>query len=816
MAPRNKTHKTATALFAASMLTGLHARPASAYTTPSPEDRALSHDISRWLDARFADPWQARTNDRGIRRYAIPEGPLETALAAYQAASGVTVTFPADLVHGITSPGVSGMLTAEQALSQLLDGTSLTGRFTAPLAAILEIRIAGESVDVTATTRVVSPKYTEPLRDTPQTITVIPQALMEAQSATTLRDVLRNVPGITIQAGEGGTPAGDQMAIRGFSARTDIFIDGVRDFGGYSRDSFNLEQVEVTKGPASATSGRGSTGGSVNMVSKAPSLQASKSLALGGGNADYKRGTLDVNQPVSGLGGGAVRVNALWQDGGTPGRDVVENTRWGLAPSIAVGLRTPTRLTASYFRLKQDGIPDYGLPWVPAANVPLAAYANQAPPVDFSNFYGMRNRDYEKTTTDLGTVVASHDVGGALTLRNQVRYGVTNRDSLITPPRFVSNTSTDIRRTDWKSRDQTDSIAANQLDATAWFKTGAVGHALVTGVDLSREIDENHTRVETGPAAPDTDLFHPNPDDPYVGGLVRNGAKTKGTARSVAAYAFDTVKLGSQWELTGGARWDSFNIKYDSIAATGVNTPFERTDAMVSWRGGAVFKPTPNGSVYAGAGTSFNPSAEGLALSASTVNLAPEQTRNYEVGTKWDLPRRRLSINAAIFSTEKTNARTPGIDPGDPPTVLDGKQRVQGVELGTAGRLTSRWELFGGYAFMSSRIRASNTAGELDNDLTLTPRHTFNLWSTFRLPWETTVGGGVQFMDAVFRNTLNTTEVPSYTVVSAMAAKEVNRHLTLRFNANNLADARYVDRVSGGHFIPGAGRSASLTAGFKF
>ena len=173
-------------------------------------------------------------------------------------------------------------------------------------------------------------------------------------------------------------------------------------------------------------------------------------------------------------------------------------------------------------------------------------------------------------------------------------------------------------------------------------------------------------------------------------------------------------------------------------------------------------------------------------------------------------------MNAAIFSTEKTNARTPGIDPGDPPTVLDGKQRVQGVELGTAGRLTSRWEFFGGYAFMSSRILASNTAGELDNDLTLTPRHTFNLWSTFRLPWETTVGGGVQFMDAVFRNTLNTTEVPGYTVVSAMAAKDVNRHLTMRFNANNLADARYVDRVSGGHFIPGAGRSASLTAGFKF
>ena len=827
MARRNAC-RTATAVMAVSMIGGIHARPVSAHPAPS-DDRALSQSIARWLDERFGDPWrpaislvidpyaaQASTQDRGLRRYDVPGGPLETVLAAYQSASGVAVTFPAELVRGIGSAGVSGMFTADQALARALEGTSLAFRFTAPFAAIVEVRLASESVDVTATTRPASPKYTEPLRNTPQTITVIPQALMEAQSATTLRDVLRNVPGITIQAGEGGTPAGDQMAIRGFSARTDIFIDGVRDFGGYSRDAFNLEQVEVTKGPASATSGRGSTGGSVNMVSKAPTLQAARSLSLGGGTTAYKRGTLDVNQPVTALGGASVRLNVMWQDGGTPGRDVVQNTRWGLAPSIAFGLGRPTRVTASYFRMKQDGIPDYGVPWVPAANVPLSRYANQAPPVDFSNFYGMRNRDYEKTTTDLGTVVASHDIGTALTLRNQVRYGVTSRDSMITAPRFISNTSTDIRRTDWKSRDQTDTIAANQLDATARFRTGAVTHALVAGLDLSREVDENRTRVETGPAAPNTDLFSPNPDDPYVGGLAPNGAGTKGTARSIAAYAFDTVKLGERWELTGGARWDSFGIKYDSVAATGINTPFERTDRMVSWRGGAVFKPTPNGSVYAGAGTSFNPSAEGLSLSATTVNLAPERTRHYEAGTKWDLPQRRLSLNAAIFQTEKTNARTPGINPGDPPTVLMGRQRVQGIEAGAAGRPTSRWEIFAGYAFMSSRIRASNTAADIDNDLTLTPRHTFNLWTTFQLPWEATVGGGLQFMDAVFRNTLNTTEVPSYTVLSAMAAKDVSRHLTLRLNANNLADAPYVDRVGGGHFIPGAGRSVSLTAGFKF
>lgn len=826
---KSKTRRTLTALMAVGMIGGVQARPAIASPARSADDNALSQSISLWLDRRFGDPWRPSfsrlvnpytahpaAEDGGVRRYDIPAGPLETVLAAYQTASGVIVTVPADLIRGNGSAGVSGMFTAEKALERLLTGTALGFRFTAPLTAVIEVRVANESVDVRAATRLASPKFTEPLRNTPQTITVIPQALMEAQSATTLRDVLRNVPGITIQAGEGGTPAGDQMAIRGFSARTDIFIDGVRDFGGYSRDSFNLEQVEVTKGPASATTGRGSTGGSVNMVSKAPTLLSNRSLSASGGNASYKRGALDINQPISGIDGAAVRMNVMWQDGGTAGRDVVENTRWGLAPSIAFGLGKPTRLTASYFRLQQDGIPDYGIPWVPATNVPLAAYANQAAPVDFSHFYGMRQRDYEKTATDLGTVVASHDFGDAATLRNQVRYGHTTRDSLITAPRFISNDSTDIRRTDWKSRDQTDEIVANQLDLTARFRTAGIAHALVTGVDLSHEIDENLTRVETAPPAPDTDLFHPTPDDPYTSSLVRNGAGTKGTAQSVAAYAFDTVKLGAKWELTGGARWDSFGIQYDSVATTGVISPFERTDHMVSWRGGAVFKPRSNGSVYVGAGTSFNPSAEGLSLSAATVQIDPEKTRNYEVGTKWDLPRRRMSINAAIFRTEKTNARTPGINAGDPPTVLQGRQRVDGVEAGAAGRITSRWEVYGGYAFMSSDIRGSNTQAEVDNNLTLTPRQTFNLWTTFRLPWETTVGGGAQFMDTVFRNTLNTTSVPSYWVFNAMAAHDVGKHLTLRANASNLTDAQYVDRVGGGHFIPGQGRSASLTAGFTF
>ena len=237
---------------------------------------------------------------------------------------------------------------------------------------------------------------------------------------------------------------------------------------------------------------------------------------------------------------------------------------------------------------------------------------------------------------------------------------------------------------------------------------------------------------------------------------------------------------------------------------------------MVSGRAGAVYKPRTNGSVYLGYASAFNPSAEGLALTTSTVNLEPEKTRNYEVGTKWDLSRERLAVNAALFRTEKTNARTPGVNPGDPPTVLAGEQVVQGVEMGVSGTLRQGWTGFASYSYMHSDITASNTAAEIDANLALTPKSTFSLWSTYEVWSNFTLGGGSQYMDAVFRNATNTTNVPSYWIFNAVGSYAVNQHLTLRLNANNLADRRYVDRISGGHYIPGPGRSVLLSTNVKF
>ncbi len=748
----------------------------------------------------------------------IPAGPLDAVLGSLVAAAGLTLDLriPADTAAMMTSPGVSGTLSIDEALTRCLEGTSLAFR-RAGSTVIDEVRSLSENVEVTGRiSNLSTPKLTEPLRDIPQTITVIPRAVMDEQGATTLRDVLRNVAGITFQAGEGGVPAGDQLSIRGFSARTDMFVDGVRDFGGYSRDAFNMEQVEVAKGPTSALAGRGATGGAINQVSKAPSLAPIAEATIGGGNASYQRTTLDFNQRIEGspVPGTSFRVNAMWTDSDVPNRDRVNSSRWGVAPSIGFGAGTGTRATLSYFKLQQDNLPEYGLPWVPAnTNPELAAYANGVPPVDQANFYGLAARDYEKTDTDLATFDIAHDLGAATIVRNLTRWGRNVRDSVITAPRFAAvNTSTAINR-QLQSRDMTDDILANQTNLTSRFATGAVGHAITAGLELSTEQSLNYAR--TGPTAPTADLYDPNPNDPYPGPIVRSGARTDGAANSAAAYLFDTVSIGSHLELTGGLRWDRFDVDYTATAVTGIDTRFERTDDVVSGRGGVIYKPRQEGSIYAGFGTSFNPSAEGLSLAAANVALEPEKSRNLEFGTKWDLFRQQLSATAALFRTVKTNARTPGVNPGDPPTVLAGEHRVSGFEFGLSGRVRSWWTVIVNYAHMNSVIEESNTAAELNQNLALTPENTLSLWSTFELPGGFGVGGGAQFMDSVFRNATNTASVPSYWLINATASYAVNTHLTLRLNAANLADEAYIDRIGGGHYSPGPGRQVMVTATVK-
>jgi catecholate siderophore receptor len=661
--------------------------------------------------------------------------------------------------------------------------------------------------------KVSSPKYTEPLRNIPQTITVIPKEVIQDQGATSMRQVLRNVPGISMQAGEGGVPAGDNLTIRGFNARTDFFIDGMRDLGGYFRDPFNMEQVEVTKGPSSSTSGRGSTGGSINQVSKQPALDTFLDASAGIGTDQVRRGTVDYNAPIKGKEGTAVRLNALWHESDVARRDEVNEKRWGIAPSIAFGLGTPTRLTLSYYKLSQDSLPDYGIPWVPEANTALPGYQGRPAPVSLSNFYGLTTRDYERTDSEVFTAALDHSFNDSISVRNIFRAGDTKRDSVVTSPRFVSNSTTTINR-QFQSRDQEDDVIANQTDVTIAMGSGGFKNTFVLGAEFSQETQHNFLR--NGPTST-TDLFEPTPNQPTVGLIYRNGTDVKAEADSTAFSAFNTMDLGGVVQILFGIRAETFDVAYTSRTAGVGPVKLGRTDNMLSGRIGVVVKPSQGSSIYAGYGNSFNPSAEGLTsnFNSAVAIVKPEKSNSYEIGAKADVIEGRLSMAAAVFRTDKDNARTPGINAGDPPTILDGKQRVEGAEVSLAGNITRLWQLFAGYTSLDSEIRKSNTADETGKRISNTPKDSYNVWTTYQFP-KATVGAGAQYVGKRYANNTNTRGVDGYTVYDAMASFPVNEQVTLRVNVNNITDKEYFDRLGGGHLVPGAGRSASLTTEVKF
>ena len=652
------------------------------------------------------------------------------------------------------------------------------------------------------------------LADAPQTVTVIPQAVIEQRNATTLRDVLRNVPGISMQAGEGGVPNGDNLTLRGFNARTDIFVDGVRDLGGYFRDSFDLDSVEVVKGPASAQSGRGSTGGIINQVSKRPGLAPDFAANLGGGTDDYGRVTLDLNQPLEGwIPGAALRLNLMYHRQDTPGRDGPDQERWGIAPTLALGLGTPTRLLLSWYKLNQDNTPDYGIPWIPnTASPTLAPLFDHIAPVPFDTWYGVARRDYEKTATDIGTVRLEHDLNEDWTLTQTLRFVTVDRDSVVTAPRFNAGATT--IRSELQSRDQVDENFTSQTNLIANLGDGPIRHGLLLGLELVRESEINYLRAQAV-APPATPWDHPDPNRDPGSPVVRTGAFNEAISSTVALYAFDTIKLGERFELTGGLRWDDYETSYNQINAAHVQTgAFDNAGSRFSYRLGAVWHPARDASVYVAWGTSFNPSAEGLTLTALNQDLPPEESRTWEAGAKWDALNGKLLVSGAIFRTDKTNART--TDTLTSIITLSGEQRVQGAELAVTGKLTPAWMIFGGYTFLDSEITDSANPLEVGRELPNTPRHSLSLWTSYRFLERGTLGAGAQYVASRFANTINTRQPDAYWTFDAMASWDVTDKLTLQLNAYNLADERYLDSLGGGHAVPGQARSAVLSLGFRF
>jgi catecholate siderophore receptor len=748
----------------------------------------------------------------------IPPGRLESAIGAFERTTGVHVIIPEAGMLTLASPGVSGVYKFDQALEQILVGTGLEYRITGPRTVALELRRVSTLVEVSsdaAALAVSTPKYTESILDTPQTISVVPQSIIEEQNATTLRDTLRNVAGISLAAGEGGAQ-GDNLTIRGFSARNDLFIDGMRDFGSYYRDPFNIEEVEVLQGPSSVTFGRGSTGGVVNQETKTPMSDRFLSGAFDFGTDLTRRAAVDLNTPVPLLGRNtAFRLNLMGNQGNIAGRDIAENRRFGVAPSLEFGVGTATRLTFSYFHQSADDKPDYGIPWL----------FNGPAPVNRRNYYGFRNGNFLRTDDDIGTIRLEHDFNSHFTIRNQIRYANYVRDALVSEAQIASNvtlatplSAITINRNEI-AVNSVETFFGDQLDLTANFQTGSIRHTLVTGVEAARETSDPTRPRYTG--VPTTTLLAPDPDQAFAG-TASISSIVHTTSRSAGAYAIDTIRLGRKWELTGGFRWDRFNTHYTQAVAPA--SAFNRLDELPTWRAGVVYKPIPAASIYAAAGTSFNPSAESLSLSAANANLPPEKNRTIEAGAKWDARNHRLALRGALFRTGKTNAREP--DPANSLlNVLAGSQRVNGVQLEITGHVTSRWDVLTSYAHLDAEVVSSKYyPAAVGAQLANVPRDTFNIWNSVRLPGGWQAGAGGNF---VASRTASSTapfdpatglvkKVPGYWVFNAMAEHRLSEHASLQANVYNIANRYYYDQLYPAHIVPGPGRSALMGLKFRF
>ena len=394
-----------------------------------------------------------------------------------------------------------------------------------------------------------SPKFTQPLVDTPQTITVIKKEILQEQGAVSLMEALRNTPGITMQMGENGnTSQGDTFQMRGFSTQTSTFVDGIRDLGAITRDTFNLESIEVAKGPAGADIGRGSASGYINLVSKVPSLDDAASAIYTVGTADKSRLTLDVNRKMD--DSSAFRINVLQQQSGVDDRNFVENNSVAVAPSIAFGLGTPTRVYAFAQHVSQNNVPDGGIPTIgmegfyanpaynhdnnnstpniitPQSQALSDAYnSNLGVKVNRRNFYGSA-WDYEKAVADMVTVKLEHDLGTGTVLTNTSRYGQTRWERLITGVNGPSVSTATLASNNpldpatWTANrsvqgtDQKNEITANTTNISTVFKTGGIEHNLATGVELAIESQVSNT--VTGGSAPAANLYNPNPYDAFV------------------------------------------------------------------------------------------------------------------------------------------------------------------------------------------------------------------------------------------------------------------------------------------------------------
>ena len=707
-------------------------------------------------------------------------------------------------------------------------------------------------------------KFVVPLLDTPKSVSVISKQLITDTQVTSLSDALRTIPGITLGAGEGGNPNGDRPFIRGYNSESSMYVDGIRNSTSQNREMFAVEQVEVTKGSASALGGAGTSGGSINMISKVAKKGDALEGSVSGGTDNYARITLDGNKDFN--NGVAARVVVMGHQNEKAGQhDGTEYKRAGIAPSITFGLDTATRGTLSYYYLKTNDEPDSGIPY----QYDTIKKVTAGKPVDVKQgtYYGWKDRDFQKQENQIGTFKLEHDLTDNLVLSNTAVYSKSKNDYLWTQP--DDSQGNIVNGQVWRrvntNLTNTDSFT-DQLTLTGKFNTGSLKHSFNTGAEYAKQESDRGTNLVTDPNTSKiggsgttnacslinsngwcTSLDNPNSGDAWLGNIKANPNVTNITSKTQSVYVLDNITITPQWLLDLGVRWDKFetDVQYNKDSGSGATlikagTKYSSSNDFFNYQAGLTFKPVENGAIYISYATSANPvgvdagdGSEGISVpgrnttdeqSRAINNLKPEEVKTYELGTKWDVLNEKLNLTAAIFRTEKENTRALDTDGF---TRNIGKTRVDGIELGVNGNITEKWAVSAGYTYLDSEIVdagfVKDTSGKYvpsptnGNQIQNVAKNSATLWTTYQVLPVLTLGAGAVAMDKVYGDAANTKWVPGYVRYDAMARYNVNKNVDLQLNVNNLSDKRYFTKAYQSHYATEAeGRSAVLSVNFKY
>ena len=808
-------------------------------------------------------------------RFDIAAGSLSEVLPQFARAAGITFTLSPDSIGTITSPGISGTFTIQEALRRLLEGTSVKFRFTAPTVAVFELRGPNESVEVTGRVpgadpyadpvapykadRLSSDKFAEPVLNTARTETILTQEALEDKDATTLRDVLRSTAGVTLGSGEGGNAFGDRFFIRGFDARNDVFIDGVRDPGVSIRENFDDEQVEILRGPASSFAGRGTTGGALNIVTKeAQDTDFYHVEAEGGFDDSRKRGEVDLNKAISPVLD--VRLNGMMQYADVAGRNYSTDNRWGAAGNIVYHPTTNFRVTANYSHTYLWGLPDFGVPTNQVTREPVTESG-----VPRDTYYGAVNRDFTKSTQDIGTLDAEWKINEHVTIENKFRasHSLLNYVGTIPENPSASGATAPYSSTltfysgyvqlNAQSRYEPVSVLNDQPEAIFKFDTGEIRHTAIAGGEFSNEqisiqgYSGLTSELTTGPVAysstgaPIVSVLNPTNFLTGLGPITLAGNPLRYTVNTKAAYLMDTANYRDAVIVNAGIRYDDYHIgAANNTSANSAN------DGIVSYNANLLVKPVKIGSIYFAYATAADPVGDELdATSSSYGGLAatqnatqifgPQKSRSFEAGTKWEFLQRHLLLTAAAFQTNVTNAREtapnglPGYTSGQ--IVAGAAYRVHGLDFEAAGKITSKWSVMGGLVVMDPRVTKSIVPTNVGLQLANIAPQSFNFLTKYQITRRLEIGGQGVYVSKILGGSLlaanggiaypgapDPTFLPSHWRFDIFAETRLNSYASLKLTGQNLLNKTYYDSLyqsSQPFIIVAPSRAVYLTLAFN-